>query len=394
MKKQLDSLRIERFRQIRELSIPELGHVNLIVGGNNSGKSTLLDALRFYAANAAPRLVRQILMDRGEAVEVHVSSRRSSLLLQRALSTLFYGRQYPEQDGEAIYVGNVDATQYVQLEHVFQATEVLEMTDGSGSRSIQRLSKVVPKAGFEKSGQTADAVSVKSSQSGYDSVNSVADFFDLDDMIIDAALAASSANMRCVHVSPEILSLQRRGLVDMWDDIALTDDKQIALGALRIIDGRVLDLGAKHEGLKSGSGYQGTGLPGFAVRLEGAKGPVPLQSMGDGMGRVLHLILAALFAQDGLLLVDEFENGLHHSVQTKVWEILFSLAQTRSVQVFATTHSNDCVRAFCEVALANKEVDGKLLKMERMPEDGQTVASALSEQSLSNLLDAGIEVRG
>jgi hypothetical protein len=73
---------------------------------------------------------------------------------------------------------------------------------------------------------------------------------------------------------------------------------------------------------------------------------------------------------------------------------LFSLAQTQGLQIFATTHSNDCVRAFSQVARANAEVDGKLLKLERMPDDGQTVAATLGEDDLSNLLDADIEVRG
>ena len=112
------------------------------------------------------------------------------------------------------------------------------------------------------------------------------------------------------------------------------------------------------------------------------------------MARVLRLVLSALQARDGLFLVDEFENGLHYSVQAKVWEILFDLAQVRGVQIFATTHSSDCVRAFCQVAKANTEVDGKLLKLERMPDDGQTVAATLGEDDLANLLDADIEVRG
>lgn len=393
MKKQLDSLRIERFRQIKELSIPEVGHVNLVVGGNNSGKSTLLDALRFYAANAAPRLVRNLLIERGEAEEVALGNDLKSIVPPRALSSLFHGRKYPERDGEAIYVGNIEETHFVRLEHVLQTVQESQTTDELGSRSVMRQYKVVPKSGIARANQAADAVSVKSSQVG-DSVRSVADFLDPDNILRNALLEYDLAmQARCVHVSPEFPLRLRHELVGMWSAIVLTPGEQIALDALRVIDDRVQDLAFKQAGSVGHGPYNGH-MSSPVVKLAGTDSPVPLASMGDGMGRVLHLVLSALFAGDGLLLVDEFENGLHYTVQAKVWEMLFGFAQKQNLQIFATTHSNDCVRAFCEVALKNTDVDGKLLKLERMPEDGQTVVSVLGEQSLSNLLDAGLEVRG
>jgi AAA15 family ATPase/GTPase len=66
MAKRLGSLEIKNFRQLRDLSIQELGHVNLIVGGNNSGKSTLLEALRLFAGKAAPSLIEELLVSHGE----------------------------------------------------------------------------------------------------------------------------------------------------------------------------------------------------------------------------------------------------------------------------------------------------------------------------------------
>ena len=69
--------------------------------------------------------------------------------------------------------------------------------------------------------------------------------------------------------------------------------------------------------------------------------PVPLGSMGDGMLRVLQIILKVFSAQGGFLLIDEFENGLHYSVQEKIWALIFKLAEQLNIQVFATTHSWD-----------------------------------------------------
>jgi AAA15 family ATPase/GTPase len=80
------------------------------------------------------------------------------------------------------------------------------------------------------------------------------------------------------------------------------------------------------------------------AKVSGEK--VPFKSMGDGINRILYIILNMVNAQDGYLLIDEFENGLHYSVQKQVWEVIFTLAESLNVQVFATTHSSDCIQAF------------------------------------------------
>ncbi len=57
-----------------------------------------------------------------------------------------------------------------------------------------------------------------------------------------------------------------------------------------------------------------------------------LSSMGDGINRVLTIILALLNCKDGILLIDEFENGLHHSVQSQLWKIIFELSEELNIQ--------------------------------------------------------------
>ena len=54
---------------------------------------------------------------------------------------------------------------------------------------------------------------------------------------------------------------------------------------------------------------------------------------------MLGLVLSMSEASGGLLLIDEIENGLHHSVQEEVFSILLDLAKSFDVQIFATTHS-------------------------------------------------------
>jgi AAA15 family ATPase/GTPase len=82
------------------------------------------------------------------------------------------------------------------------------------------------------------------------------------------------------------------------------------------------------------------------VRLSGQNTIVPLNSLGDGLNRIFTIVLSLVNADNGYLLIYEFENGLHYSVQTKIWELIFMLAEKLNIQVFATTHSSDCIRGF------------------------------------------------
>ncbi len=82
--------------------------------------------------------------------------------------------------------------------------------------------------------------------------------------------------------------------------------------------------------------------------------PIPIELLGEGTNRLLSLALAFRQAKGGFLLVDAIDNGLHYSVQADVFEKLFDLSQAYDVQVFATTHSAECIYA-AHQALGNLE---------------------------------------
>lgn len=119
---------------------------------------------------------------------------------------------------------------------------------------------------------------------------------------------------------------------------------------------------------------------------------VPLAFLGDGLLRVARLILAILHTKDGVVLVDEIENGLHHSVMKQVWGSLARAAEDAGVQIFATTHSRECVgaahRAFAEMF----EYDFSLQRLE-WNRSGDIRAVAYDREALEGAIQAGFEVR-
>jgi len=117
-----------------------------------------------------------------------------------------------------------------------------------------------------------------------------------------------------------------------------------------------------------------------------------LRSMGDGINRILTIILALVNAENGFLLLDEFENGLHYTVQKQLWEIIFKLSQKLNVQVFATTHSNDCISGFENVLNSSTNtVSGKLIRLDNVNGVIKQVEFSPKEIEIAN--DQNIEVR-
>jgi len=120
---------------------------------------------------------------------------------------------------------------------------------------------------------------------------------------------------------------------------------------------------------------------------------VALPLMGEGMTRLFSLVVGIGNAPDGVVLVDEVENGLHHSVLPKVWRAIAEAARQFEVQVFATTHSLECIeaahRAFDEDL--GFECDFRLHRLERV--NGDIVAKTYDRDALRAALEMGLEVR-
>lgn len=109
------------------------------------------------------------------------------------------------------------------------------------------------------------------------------------------------------------------------------------------------------------------------------------------MNRLFGIILSLVNARGGLLLIDEFESGLHYSVLCDAWKMILELAVALDVQVFATSHSWDAIKAFGRVAGENDNHEAVLVKLERIREE--TVPTIFVGDELRIITLHRIEVR-
>jgi hypothetical protein len=188
--------------------------------------------------------------------------------------------------------------------------------------------------------------------------------------------------MPCIFVSP-YGGEKTATLGALWDKIALSDREKDVIDALKIIDPKISAVS-----MVGGEGPRQSRTA--IVRAENIRRPVPLRSYGDGLNRLFGIVLSLVNAREGLLLIDEFENGMHHTVQLDAWRIVFRLAQRLGVQVFATSHSWDSIEAFQKAASETPE-QGVLVRLSR--KDESIVPTIFCENELAIATRDRIEVR-
>ena len=188
----------------------------------------------------------------------------------------------------------------------------------------------------------------------------------------------------CQSLGPGLLG--NHDIARFWDAVVLTDHENAAVDALKLVLGdrvhRVAVIGDDKR-----YGRRGRAI----VRLQHQSRPVPLKSLGDGAVRLFGVTLALANSRDGFLVIDEAENGIHHSVQRGFWRMVLKTAHANNVQVLATTHSSDCVRGFAQAANEFEEIEGALVRISRR--NGETWAVEYSEKDLRIAAEQGIEVR-
>jgi predicted ATPase len=377
----LDSLKIKNFRSLEDFEVAKLGRVNLIVGRNNSGKSSVLEALRIYAGNG-----QREHDERYRVKETDRAEPDAPLPFQ----DFFAGRKFPVDDDTAILIGNaITPDDDLRVQHVFLAEEREPVVEELGEPSFRIRRRIVPKTQLQsEAGELRQALQITKAERRYPPF-----FLDTVSSRIRPTVFEVTNSIPCSVIPTQFISSDE--LADEWDKIALTEYAEVVKQAMRIIAPEFENLNfiRNDEGRPTGrANFQRSAK----IKLSNVSRPVPLNSLGDGMLRVLQLALKLFPAKGGFLLIDEFENGLHYSVQEKVWSLLFDMAEKLDIQVFATTHSWDCIESFTHVAVARQDVEGVLFRMGqsvRTSDRGRIIATVFDEAALANITQADMEVR-
>ncbi len=373
----LNSFQIENFRLFQHLEVGKLSRVNLVVGRNNAGKSTFLEALELYASNASANVLLDLVESRQETWFSEAQP-HSQDFLGNPIRHLFFGHQLPGIGEAGISLGEVNSYDKLRI----GAAAYQNKSDEEGTMRRIRIRD------FEID----------------DEVSNIEFFLVAEEREKSRRLFRLDRDVRDIRRSNRVLygrqepefkytwqlvsteNMPNRKLAALWDLTSLTNLESEIIAALGLIDERVSGVAFVEDISKGRSNDNRIPL----VKIEGIDEPLPLKSMGDGITRLFHIIVALVNARNGLLLIDEFENGLHWSIQPKVWDIVFQLSERLNVQVFATTHSRDCLKGFDNAWNKYPEL-GTFFRLDA--KDDLIKATEYTSETLTDAIDMDVEVR-
>ncbi len=373
----LSSFLIKNFRLFRQLEVKHLRRVNLFVGKNNAGKSALLEAVELYSSNVSTNVLVDLVTERQEIwrEQAPVFDKRT---LDHPSRHLFPNHRLPDVGEEGITLGPIQP-ESEQVRIRVGAYRVVHDAQGGVRTQLIPSPEVSQDLGDlelalvgEQNGRTWRVLR-----------------FDRD-MQTEAKSASMSLvtpgkDLRIATQAVPTRNMTDEEVASLWDTVALTGIDDEVISGLRLLEPRisgiaVVDASVDHRSVR---------IP--LVKLQNLSERLPLRSLGDGAVRLFQIMVALVNARDGLLLVDEFENGLHWSVQDRLWEMVFRLAESFNVQVFASTHSRDCVASFGRT-WSKRKLDGTFFRLNRSGEK-QVTLTEYAPDTLSDALETAVEVR-
>ena len=306
----LERLHIRNYRVFNDLKIDRLSRINLIAGKNNSGKTSLLEAIFLLSGGGNAKMALH-----SHGVGLYLGSKTGETLWKPMFSELDMSRSI-EIVGHHKTLGQL--TLEISLEQP-RTTEIsLDRTGGAYSNAYSDAYKTYE---WTLVFQYTDP----NGQQPKSHIRQKKDAFEIEPIHTDFAFEAMILPSGIGDIREEAQLLGR---------LRKYKRGQVLLEALRVIEPRL-------QSIEDNSASGAPMIWGDIGLLE----LIPLSEMGEGMTRVARLVLAISATPNGLILVDEIENGLHHSVLSKVWKVVDTAAKQFNTQVFATTHSFECVEA-------------------------------------------------
>jgi hypothetical protein len=312
----ITSAKFTNFRCFPKYRMDGLARVNLLVGKNNSGKTALLEGLQFLASGGDLRVLLDAAWRRNEIDSIKAGEGRR-LAFQNA-APIFYGFR-PEPESRVV-IGSPGSTEFsVAIARVSKLTP--EYTAGPEPPANGRL--LAARDGTEYS-----SLPVFLTERGV--------------LVRQLPLNEAEGSSRTRFVPPG--SFDGDALLELLDSVTISAREASLLSAMQVLEPRLRTVhGIFGEGATMALGSRGGRV---LVGVEGSNGippRLPLGSFGDGLRRVMALVCAATSVSGGSLFVDEVDSGIHYTAMDSIWKVLLNLATDLDIQVFATTHSWDCI---------------------------------------------------
>lgn len=349
--KHIRNLRIQNFKCFEEFELKDIGQFNLIVGDNNVGKTSLLESVLVLTGKNTLAELAEIFVVRENISDI------DSIQPFNFLKYSFYCQ---DQKNQISFSSNrrelrVKTGEYFDFESEMSESEI-RLYGGSIATTIARIED-----------------------------NSTIKFFPVD----IASLLKSGIDTYWPYICST--AFYDNDLVDIYGDFIQRSKslKNALLVDMKSIIPDILDIEMTRSFVPE---YQSIG-----VRIQSSDELLPLSSFGDGASKMFRILAEIIASEDRCLQVDEIDSGLHHSRFEIFWKTVIKSAIRHNVQIFATTHNEECLRYF-HLAMNDPELKGFQSRMRhfvlKRKKDNSIKAYKFDFEQFESSLESGNEIRG
>lgn len=341
----ITNLHINKFRSLRDLELNELGSVNLFVGQNNSGKTSILESIELHCH---PLNIGQLVTtSRSRDRFNFFPSRLPRIEYVRWLFPYTKDKDVITSREEISIFANVDdqlthSTAFLYETKVFEPSEeIIILTEEDGTNIDEGNMEEVPglevKLGFKKSSiDTFNTLPYETKEFLITERNRISIRTETQLSLFPTRMV-TPVDHRSLPISAKFIS-----------EVILSGDKPKILKLLKLFDEEIEGFELLNIGGREIIPYINHKTMGFS----------PVSIFGDGLRRALTLASALVRSENGILLIDEIETAFHAKLFEKVFAWLVMACKELNVQLFATTHSLEAIDA---ILVADKDVINEIV---------------------------------
>jgi AAA domain, putative AbiEii toxin, Type IV TA system/AAA ATPase domain len=353
----VDSVTIQNFRCFETVEVANLAQINLLVGRNASGKTAFLEGL-FLAAGRDPGIALRLRSLRGLALT-------ATAPLQLAADTLWNDLFHHFDTAKPVSIQmrgdaeHPEHTRTLALSYSAQLTSSVTLTPGQNeSGPIKYTLPVMFEWAFGDGSKFVARPTVIGDQLQYPSTPSSfeAHFFSVN--------------------TP--LPIQQNAT--FFSELIRQSREDVLVAAVKGIYPFVTDLTVVAP----------AGQPTIYAKLRNYSSRVPIGLVSAGLSKFISVILAITLSPGGIVLVDEIDNGFYFDTLPHIWETLLQLCRDHDVQLFASTHSRECLQALTSLTRASAN-NLMLLRTERT--NGSCIVKQFHGSQLLDAIEEDVEVR-
>lgn len=360
----ISQLHIRRYRGICDLVINQLGVVNLIVGDNNCGKTSVLEAMQLFRTS-------------GGLANVYKIARQRELIAVLSGNSIYENIicMFPH-DGSNLEIELSGVCNGKSIEYSLNGTETKVLID----------TKELEKTSYQYREDTVGELETDA----FDGVASLK--YGLEEhheeihinrfSRISGIAVRPNEHLKIVYVSP-FEHLKGNVISQIVKNDAY---KEICLSALQLFDKNIEDMMVFRSDV---------GNRPVEYLKHKKLGNMPLSTYGDGIKKVLALSNAIAMATGGILLIDEIETAIHKKYYDDIFQFVVKACEQFDVQVFISTHSIEAIDGILSTqGYDNQEITDNIQVVTLKRGEDRTYSRVLSGREVySNREAFGFEVR-